>query len=55
MIISSHILDELAKTATRFLVLNKGRIIKDCTKEQFVSECGDMEIDEYYLQLVSGS
>lgn len=55
MIISSHILDELAKTATRFLVLNNGSIIKDCTKEQFVSECGDKAIDEYYLQLVSGN
>lgn len=55
MVISSHILDELAKTATRFCVLNDGMIIKECTKEQFLAECGDMAIDEYYIKLISGS
>lgn len=52
MIISSHILDELAKTATRFCVLNKGKIIKNCTKNEFLSDCGDNDISEYYLQLI---
>lgn len=52
MIISSHILDELAKTATRFCVLHKNKIIKNCTKEEFMAECGDMGIDEYYLKLL---
>ncbi len=52
MIISSHILDELAKTATRFCVLNKGGIIKNCTKDEFLSDCGDNDISEYYLQLI---
>lgn len=54
MIISSHILDELAKTATRFCVLNKGGIIKNCTKNEFLAECGDKDISEYYLQLIQG-
>lgn len=53
MIISSHILDELAKTATRFCIMNHGKIVVNCTKEQFIKDCGDMEIDEYYLQLIS--
>ena len=55
MIISSHILDELAKTATRFCVISKGRIIKNCTKEQFMEECGDKPIDEFYLQIIQNS
>lgn len=54
MVISSHILDELAKTATRFCVLNKGGIIKNCTKNEFLAECGDKDISEYYLQLIQG-
>lgn len=53
MIISSHILDELAKMATRFCILNHGKVVVNCTKEQFMKDCGDMEIDEYYLQLIS--
>lgn len=53
MIISSHILDELAKTATRFCILNRGKIIVECTKEQFMQDCGDTEINEYYLQLIN--
>jgi len=52
MIISSHILDELAKISTRFCVLHKGKIIKNCTKEEFMAECGDMGIDEYYLKML---
>ncbi len=52
MVISSHILDELAKTATRFCVINNGKLIKNCTKQQFMEECGDMQIDEYYLKLI---
>ena len=55
MVISSHILDELAKTATRFCVLNKGKIIKNCTKDEFLSDCGDNDISEYYLQLIQES
>lgn len=53
IIISSHILDELAKIATRFCILNHGKIVIDCTKEQFVKDCGDMDINEYYLQLIN--
>lgn len=53
MIISSHILDELSKTATRFCILNHGKIVMNCTKEQFVEDCGETEINEYYLQLIS--
>lgn len=54
MIISSHILDELAKTATHFCVIHRGTVIKNCSKEEFMLECGDRDIDEYYLSLISG-
>lgn len=55
MIISSHILGELAKTATRFWILNHGKIVADCSKEQFMQDCGDADIDEYYMQVISKS
>lgn len=55
MVISSHILDELAKTATRFCVLNNGKIIKNCTKEEFMADCGDKDITEYYIQLIQSA
>ena len=54
MIISSHILDELAKTATHFCVIHRGKVIKNCPKEEFMLECGDRDINEYYLSLISG-
>lgn len=38
-IISSHILSELYSTAERFLFLNKGRVLKEITKEQVDAEC----------------
>lgn len=55
MLISSHILDELVKVATRFCVLDRGKIIKECTNEEFVAECGERDIDEYYVDLVKSS
>lgn len=55
MLISSHILDELVKVATRFCVLDRGKIIKECTKEEFVAECGERDIDEYYIELIESS
>ena len=55
IIISSHILGELAKIATRFCVINKGRVIKECSKDEFVSECGEKDINEYYLEIINNS
>ena len=52
IIVSSHILDELAKTATCFCILNRGKIVMNCSKQQFMENCGDMDITEYYLSLV---
>ena len=34
VLISSHLLDELAKVATKFGILNKGKIIQEITKEE---------------------
>jgi ABC-2 type transport system ATP-binding protein len=53
MLISSHILGELSRIATHFLVMGKGgRIIRNCTKEEFMKECGEENIDDYYVKLV---
>lgn len=53
IIISSHLLDELAKTATRFCVINHGNIIRDCTKDEFIAESGGLDLDEYFVKLIS--
>lgn len=55
ILVSSHILDELVKIATSFCVIDRGRVIKQSTKEEFMSECGDREIDEYYIDIIKQS
>lgn len=55
IMISSHILGELAKVVTRFCVIDKGRIIKECSKEEFMTECGEKDINEYYLEIISSA
>ena len=46
VLISSHLLDELAKVATKFGILNKGKIIQEITKEE-------LENKEKPLQILS--
>lgn len=54
MFISSHLLDELARMATSFCVMKDGSVVKYCSKEQFIEECGEKTMDEYYVELVGG-
>lgn len=46
ILISSHLLDELAKVATKFGILNKGQILKEITKDE-------LENKEKPLQILS--
>ncbi len=52
IIISSHILEELYKVATRFCIIRSGHIIKEITTRQLKIECGDMRIDDYYIKII---
>ncbi len=37
VLVSSHLMSEMAQTATRLVVVGRGRLIADCTVEQFVA------------------
>ena len=39
LIVSSHILSELYAIANRFLIIDKGKVIKDLTKDELDAEC----------------
>lgn len=54
IIVSSHILDELSKIATHFCIIHNGAIILEKNKEEFLQECGDLPIDEYYMKIIGG-
>ncbi len=53
VLISSHFLDELVKVATRFIIMYRGKIIKEMTTEELLNECGKMSIDEYYVKILA--
>ena len=51
LLISSHILAELAKVATEFYIMDKGRILKRVTREEIE---GDDDLEKTYLELLNG-
>lgn len=44
VLISSHLLDELSKVATKFGILNKGQIIQEISKEELKSKGNPLQI-----------
>lgn len=40
ILISSHILTELSLVATRYGIINEGKLVKELTKEELENECG---------------
>ena len=48
-IISSHILDELSKFATRYGIINQGRLVMECSAEELADKC------ESKIELVTDS
>ncbi len=43
LLISSHILHELEQVCTRFLILNKGKLLLDCNRENLDQEIESLE------------
>lgn len=41
ILISSHILDELSKVATRFGIINEGRLLEEASKEELLGRCNE--------------
>lgn len=54
IIISSHILDELAKIATDICIIHNGKVLLEMPKEEFIELSGNMPIDEYYIKVIQG-
>lgn len=52
IIISSHILDELSKIATDFLIIHDGKIILETSKEKLLELSMGYSLEEYYFKLL---
>ena len=60
VLISSHILGELSKFATRYGIIHQGRLIDEFTEEQLVQRCmapdgtKTMDLEDYFLKKIQG-
>jgi len=43
--VSSHLMSEMAQTATRLVVVGRGRLIADCTVEEFLADGAGPEVE----------
>jgi ABC-type multidrug transport system ATPase subunit len=58
ILISSHILEELAKVATQFAIIDKGQILEELTREELLTKgtnevivgCSDVDLAESALK-----
>lgn len=56
MIISSHMLSELSKVATKYGIINNGQLIREFTNDELQDECNSLglDIESYFLKLTGG-
>ncbi len=54
IIISSHNLPELYQTATDYIIIDKGQIVKEVTQEE-LEMCGKDNLEEYFISLIGGT
>lgn len=60
VLISSHILGELSKFATRYGIIHHGKLIEEFTEQQLLERCKShdgsqtMDLEEYFLERIGG-
>ena len=60
VLISSHILGELSKFATRYGIIHQGRLIEEFTEDELWERChtsdthAAMDLEEYFLTKIGG-
>ncbi len=60
VLISSHILSELSKIATRYGMLHEGKLLEEFTEEDLWKKCsenqnGELDLESYFLQVIGGN
>lgn len=60
VLISSHILGELSKFATRYGILHHGVLLEEFTENELWERCGEagehtIDLEEYFLQKIGGN
>ena len=51
VLFSSHVLEVVEKLCDRVVIINKGRIVTECTAEELHERSGDIGLEELFLKL----
>ncbi|AWZ47528.1 ABC transporter ATP-binding protein [Hathewaya limosa] len=52
--ISSHLLDELQKISTDYIIIREGKILQQGNKKQILNEYGEESLEEAFIKIIGG-
>jgi ABC-2 type transport system ATP-binding protein len=55
VLLSSHLLSEIQKVADDIIIIGRGRVVAQGTKDELLAQAGDRDLEELFFELTAGA